>query len=262
MTRFADAGAHVSWDAWIEEFRVQIARPFGIPLRLHWSFWLLVAFMLGTLVPAVGIVSGLMVTAGVVASVVMHEYGHALAARRYGVRTHHVTLYPFGGVAAIENLPEDPDQEMVVALAGPAVNIGLAGIGGMLFAYTGQPVALSFVMVNLFMGLFNLIPAFPMDGGRVLRSLLARRMGWMPASRLSVKIGRAFAWAFVVLGVVWNWNLLLVGLFLHVALNSEHERLVALHWEKTTGRPAPWTKPDGTVEETVKSVVDKASWTS
>ncbi|MBX2801973.1 MAG: site-2 protease family protein [Myxococcales bacterium] len=228
---------------------MQIARPFGIPLRLHWSFAFLVLGIVGFAVLQVGVVpgviGGLIAASSLVISVVLHEYGHALAARRYGIATHHITLYPFGGVAAIENIPEDPDQETVIALAGPAVNFALAAIGGWLWLASGHPVFWAFVLMNLLMGAFNLIPAFPMDGGRVLRSLLARRMGWLPASRLAVRIGRGFAWAFLALGVAtMSWNWLVVGGFLHVALNAEYERLVALHWERSTGRPAPWTQRD------------------
>jgi Zn-dependent protease len=95
---------------------------------------------------------------------------------------------------------------------------------------------------NLLMGAFNLLPAFPMDGGRVMRALLAKRMGWMPASRLAVRVGRVFAWGFIVIGLFFlhSPTLPLVGIFLHVALNAEKERLVALNWERTTGRPPPW----------------------
>ncbi|MEQ1507522.1 MAG: site-2 protease family protein, partial [Myxococcota bacterium] len=136
------------------------------------------------------------------------------------------------------------------ALAGPAVNFVLAGIAGWGWLATHHPLVLSLVLGNLMMGLFNLIPAFPMDGGRVLRSLLARWMGWESASRLSIKIGRVFAWLFVGVGLwsltaSYNPSLLLVGAFLHVALNAEKAQLVAAFWEKTTGNPAWWDRGDG-----------------
>jgi Zn-dependent protease len=223
---------------------VHVATPFGIPVRVHWSFF---GLMVGVLawgywnfgvaaLPTLGIM-----LFGLVMSVVLHELGHALAARRYGIGTAHITLYPFGGVAAIESMPEDPDQEIVIALAGPAVNFVLAAAAGWLYLGTDHPLAMAYVVTNLGMGVFNLLPAFPMDGGRVLRAVLAKNMGFLPASRLAVKIGRVFAWAFLVLSVYFRHpSLFLVGLFLHVALNGERERLVALHWERTTGRPPPW----------------------
>lgn len=223
---------------------MHVASPFGIPVRLHWSFFGLVAGLIGYgwyIAGSLGAVAVGILSVGLFTSVVLHELGHALAARRYGIGTAHITLYPFGGVAAIERMPEEPDQEMVIALAGPAVNFVLAALGGWVWLGTEHGLVLGFVITNIGMGLFNLLPAFPMDGGRVLRALLARRMGWMPASRLAVKIGRVFAWVFLGLGLyLWHPSLLLVGAFLHVALNAEHARLVALHWERTTGRPPPW----------------------
>jgi Zn-dependent protease len=247
----------------IVRWLVQIASPFGIPLRLHWSFFALIAGFLGWGFYMAGLpgVFGVGVASlGLFVSVALHELGHAIAARRYGINTAHITLYPFGGVAAIERMPEDPDQEMVIALAGPAVNFALAALGGWIWLGADKlelilaPIALGFVITNLGMGLFNLIPAFPMDGGRVLRSLLARRMGFLPASRLSVRIGRLFAWGFIATGAVWPWlwgstyphfSLVLVGGFLLVALRSEEARLVDLYWQQVTGREPWWTKGDG-----------------
>jgi Zn-dependent protease len=226
---------------------MHLATPFGIPVRLHWSFFVLVAGLLAwgawMAGPAGAFVVGV-ASLGLCASVILHELGHALAARRYGIGTAHITLYPFGGVAAIERMPEEPDQEIVIALAGPAVNVVLAALAGWAWLLTDQPLVLGFVMTNVGMGLFNLVPAFPMDGGRVLRALLARRMGFLPASKLSVRIGRVFAVAFVA-GGLWmvHPTLVLVGLFLFVALRNEEEQLVARHWEETTGRPPPWQTP-------------------
>jgi Zn-dependent protease len=226
---------------------VQIASPFGIPFRLHWSFFGLVLFIVGRMVYMMGIHPGLLVGIGLAIglslSVGLHELGHALAARRYGIGTRDITLYPFGGVASIERMPEDPDQELVIAFAGPAVNFVLAGMGGWLWLGTSNQFVLVFVMTNLVMGAFNLIPAFPMDGGRVLRAILTKWMGFIPASRLSVRIGRVFAWLFLGFGIYW-WNagLLMVGAFLHVALNSEKARLIDLNWQRTTGSSAWWTE--------------------
>ena len=234
---------------------MQIARPFDIPVRIHWSFGMLVAGSMAwgamKMGPQGAVVIGFAMT-GLALSVILHELGHALAARRYGIGTEHITLYPMGGVAAIERMPEDPDQEIAIALAGPAVNFLLAAIAGWIYLLTSSPWAMIFVISNLGMGAFNLLPAYPMDGGRVLRALLARRMGWLPASRLAVKIGRAFAWAFIPLGLYWQHpSLVLVGIFLHIALNAEKKRLVAIHWEQTTGRPPPWETQEGSSQYAV-----------
>jgi len=231
---------------------VQIGKPFGIPLRLHWSFVFLVvglcAYGVMNLGWPRGVWFGAVATTALFVSVVLHEYGHALAARRYGIGTHHITLYPMGGAAAIERMPEEPDEEAVIALAGPATNLVLAMAAGWVWLLSSHPLALMFAMMNGAMGVFNLVPAYPMDGGRVLRALLAKRMGWLPASRTAVRIGRVFAWAFLAIGLFFpggpQWELVLLSGFLHVALNAEHQRLVAMHWEATTGRPAPWTQGD------------------
>jgi Zn-dependent protease len=225
---------------------VRIASPFGIPFRLHWSFFGLVLWIVGIAVYNGGLHPGLVVgfgmAFGLTLSVGLHELGHALAARRYGIGTRDITLYPFGGIASIESMPEDPDQELVIAFAGPAVNFVLAALGGWLWLGTGCNVAMVFVVTNLVMGAFNLIPAFPMDGGRVLRAILTKWMGFIPASRLSVRIGRVFAWTFLALGIYW-WNigLIMVGAFLHIALNSEKARLIDLNWQRTTGSTAWWS---------------------
>lgn len=226
---------------------MHVASPFGIPFRLHWSFPALVVLIVGQMINALGVdpglVVGLVAALGITVSVGLHELGHALAARRYGIGTRDITLYPFGGVASIERMPEDPDQELVIAFAGPAVNFVLAAIGGWVWLGTGSNLyVVPFVLTNLIMGLFNLIPAFPMDGGRVLRAILTKWMGFIPASRLSVRIGRVFAWAFLFGGVYWyNPGLLMVGAFLHIALNSEKARLIDLNWQRTTGSQAWWT---------------------
>jgi len=211
---------------------------------VHWSFWLLVvgAAAYGGLHRGVsGVLVGTLAMLGLAVSVILHELGHALAGLRFGVGTEHITLYPFGGIAAMERMPEDPDQETIIALAGPATNFLLAAIGGWVWMFTHSPWAMVAAVSNAGMGAFNLIPAFPMDGGRILRATLARRMGWLPASRLSVKIGRVFAWGFIVLGLVrFMPSLVLLGGMLLVALRAEHNHLVRVHWERTVrASPVP-----------------------
>ncbi|MEN0068352.1 MAG: site-2 protease family protein [Myxococcota bacterium] len=232
---------------------MQIGKPFGIPLRLHWSFFLLpmglCAYFITMVGWARGLQAGAIASTAIFISVVLHELGHALAARRFDIATHHITLYPMGGAAALERMPEEPDQEAVIALAGPATNLALAMMGGWVWLLTSHPLALMFTMMNGAMGLFNLVPAYPMDGGRVLRALLAKRQGWMAASRTAVRIGRVFAWGFLGGGLYFRQpELVLLSVFLHVALNAERQRLVALHWEATTGRPAPWTQNENNEE--------------
>ncbi|MEO8791519.1 MAG: M50 family metallopeptidase, partial [Chthoniobacteraceae bacterium] len=143
--------------------------------------------------------------------VLLHEFGHAFAARRYGIRTPDITLFPFGGVARIERMPENPRQEIVIALAGPAVNVVIAAVLWVALAAMGSagkidPInlegsfAVQLLAVNIWLLLFNLIPAFPMDGGRVLRALLALRLDHAHATRIASQIGQALAITFGFVG--------------------------------------------------------------
>jgi Zn-dependent protease len=223
---------------------MRLATIAGIPIRVHWSFLAFTAFFaLTSLIGQgwIGLVTTLLTGGALFGFVVLHELGHALAARYFGIRTDNITLYPFGGIAAIQRMPTEPKQELVIALAGPAVNLGLAVVFGTLwFTFGGYALAVLFG-INVVMALFNLTPAFPMDGGRVLRALLAGQMGWFRASELSLKIGTGFAWLFVIIAVVtFQWSLGLVGLFLFIAIRTERRRLTftrhqaRAHWGWTT----------------------------
>ena len=165
---------------------------------------------------------------------VAHEFGHALAARRYGIRTPDITLLPIGGLARLERMPEKPGQEIVVALAGPAVNVVIAVVL-ILFMNTRFDIealqrldnpSLSFMVrlasVNIFLVLFNLIPAFPMDGGRVLRAVLAL---WYPrpqATNIAARIGQALAFVFGFVGLIGgNPLLIFIAIFVYLAATAE-----------------------------------------
>lgn len=217
---------------------------FGIPIKLHWSF----AGALALGVFWVGLSQwyvGVAITVALFGSVLLHELGHALAAKYYGITTSHITLHLLGGIAAIDRMPRNPLQELVIALAGPAVNGGLFVVFAALGWSFGSQVALMVAVMNLIMGLFNLLPAFPMDGGRVLRALLATRMGWMRASSMSIRVGTVFAWGFIALGVVLrSMNLMLLGGFLLVALAAERRRLVAMAWERASHGWTDWGSAD------------------
>ena len=175
------------------------------------------------------------------ACVVAHEFGHALMARRFGVRTPDITLLPIGGMARLERIPEDPGQEIAVALAGPAVNVAIwavlslfLGVSADITALvaiddTGQGFLERLAAINLFLVLFNMIPAFPMDGGRVLRALLATRMDRVRATRIAAYAGQGIAFLFGFLGLTTgNPLLMLIAVFVFLAAMAESSD-VALH---------------------------------
>jgi Zn-dependent protease len=169
----------------------------------------------------------------VFACVVAHEFGHAFAARWFGIRTPDITLLPIGGLARLERMPEEPRQELVIAVAGPLVNIVIAGL---LILYLAGNVSIehleqledprsSFLArlaaVNIFLVVFNMIPAFPMDGGRVLRALLAFRMPWARATQIAATIGQGSAFALGFIGLLVNPILIFIAIFVYLAAAAE-----------------------------------------
>ena len=165
--------------------------------------------------------------------VVLHEFGHVFTARRYGVQTPDVTLLPIGGVARLERVPEHPGQELLIALAGPAVNVVIAGVlflalggtrpaDGVDMTDPGAGMLYRLLAVNIFLAVFNLIPAFPMDGGRVLRALLAYKLGYARGTEIAAGVGQGVAFLFGIWGLVAG-NALLVFIALFVFLGAVAE---------------------------------------
>ncbi len=181
-----------------------LGKIFGVEVKLHGTFLFLLAFVaLSGLFRGGPIEAGLSVALSIVifGVVVLHEFGHILTARRFGIRTKDVILSPLGGMARLERLPTSPGQEIAVALAGPAVNLALAGLGAALlysplWAQSGSvglflgALTSWFVTINLVLLGFNLIPALPMDGGRVLRAALTLKYGYLKATQKAAKVAR------------------------------------------------------------------------
>jgi stage IV sporulation protein FB len=164
--------------------------------------------------------------------VLAHEFGHIFTARAFGVSTPDVTLLPIGGVARLERIPEAPRQEFLIAIAGPAVNVVIAlGLmaagahldGGALASVDNAHISMidRLANVNLFLAVFNMIPAFPMDGGRVLRALLASRMGYTRATEVAAAIGQGVAFLLGFIGLLWNPLLIFIAIFVYLAASSE-----------------------------------------
>jgi Zn-dependent protease len=172
----------------------------------------------------------------VFACIFLHELGHALVARSFGIEARNIVLLPIGGIASIEKFPDNPRQELAISAAGPAVNLAIAGIiwlllpegatlGGSPFRYgasVGTTSLADLGTVNLVLALFNLIPAFPMDGGRILRALLGLRLNYIQATSIAATIGKAFAILFIAAGIVFiNLWLPLIGIFIFIAAGTE-----------------------------------------
>lgn len=171
------------------------------------------------------------------ACVVLHEFGHALTAKRYNIKTRDITIYPIGGIASLERLPEKPGQELLVAFAGPAVNIVIAFLLWIYMRSTGTmpsfetlksaayqqnpPFVFNLFATNIALVVFNLIPAFPMDGGRVLRALLAFKMNRSKATRIAATIGQVLAGVFVFVGIFYNIWLVFIGVFIYFGAGAE-----------------------------------------
>ncbi|HEY3935730.1 MAG TPA: site-2 protease family protein [Gemmatimonadales bacterium] len=165
-------------------------------------------------------------------SVLLHEFGHILAARRYGIHTPEILLSPIGGIARLASLPTKPMQELAVALAGPAVTLAIVIVGLLAFWASGDGGLFfldlshgalwpTVIATNAALLIFNLLPAFPMDGGRVLRALVATRLGALRATRIAARVGQCLAVVFIFFGLRGNFILLLVGLFVFTAAQAE-----------------------------------------
>ena len=214
----------------------EVTRLFGIPLKIHVTFLLLLLLVAmlprqagETGTPLHGVLTILLVFA----CVVVHELAHSLMARHYGVNVRAIVLLPIGGVSQMEQMPEDPGQEIKVSVVGPLTSFALAATFLILASLADQSVHIwpffirdpqilaSLFRINFFLGAFNIFPAFPMDGGRVLRGLLATRLGETKATKIAVEIGQALAILMVVYGLIHSLWLALIGVFIYLGAEGE-----------------------------------------
>lgn len=222
---------------------IRLGRLLGIDIYVHLTFFLLLAWIVFAQYQRSGdwrvALAELVFVLLIFVIITMHEYGHALMARRFGVKTHDITLLPIGGVARLEKIPQNPVQEFLIAIAGPAVNVALAILCFLYLLVANPSATLSsdvipdnllqvslmqrLMLLNIWLVIFNAIPAFPMDGGRVLRSLLAMLMPYDYATRVAASIGQMIAFGFVLLGLLipGGWPLLLIALFVWMGAAQE-----------------------------------------
>ncbi len=226
---------------------------FGIPIRAHWSFLLLVYLFATQLVDSAASVesrvipmpedlpTSLVFVFFAMVCLLLHELGHALTARHYGIKTREIKMFFLGGVAMMERSPRVPSQELVITIAGPLVNFVIAGIlFPLLLLFSSdrpaaeQPMAyglLGFLLaINLVFGLFNLLPGFPMDGGRILRSLLALKLPYLQATHIAVRVGQLVGATFIILAVMGKWGGLstaLIGVLVLIIAQGELMRVRA-----------------------------------
>jgi Zn-dependent protease len=198
----------------------RLGRIAGFPIDVNPSFLLLLAIVALTMGGLAGVIAVLVAFASVIA----HELGHALVARHLDVRVAGIELHFFGGAAKIVDSPRTPGDEIAIAAAGPAVSFAIAGLSTMLAMLVppAAPVFGALAWINLLIGAFNLIPAFPMDGGRILRAILQRRMGHLRATEVAVVLARGFAVALAVYGLVTlSIYLLLLAVLLWMMSGAE-----------------------------------------
>jgi Zn-dependent protease/CBS domain-containing protein len=222
------------------KYSFKIGSAWGIPIELHITFILLIAAVFVLSLPSLQFYTFFLVLFLFI-FVVFHELAHSVVARHYGIKVRKIVLYPIGGVSEIEEIPDNPSQEWRMAVAGPLTSL-LLGVALLAISLPFSPQLLTALLslsttgnflfdlavLNLLLGAFNLIPAFPMDGGRVFRALLAGRMKYSDATRYAVSLGRIFGIAMIVVGFIFpNYFLLiLIGIFVYIGASEEGEQTI------------------------------------
>jgi Zn-dependent protease len=220
---------------------LDLGKPFGIKLGIHWTFLLLIAYVVFVNLQQgydiTQILLSILFVLTLFVCVVLHEFGHALTARRFGVQTKSITLLPIGGLANIQDVPEKPKQELQMTIAGPLVNLAIALVLYIIIKLTVgfegveyKEITLNnflhlLLSVNIIIAVFNLLPAFPMDGGRVFRAALNIKMSREKATRIAMRIGQGFGLLFILAGLYVNPFLVLIGLFVMGSAWFEYQQI-------------------------------------
>ena len=205
---------------------IVLGRIRGIPIRLRWSF----LFLLGFVFLTAGGFGGVFAVAVAFASIVLHELGHATVAQHLGVRIAAIDLHFLGGAAQMIDPPRSPRDEIAISIAGPAVSLALAGIGLGLGGALGVSFLVMVGWINLVLGLFNLIPALPMDGGRILRAAMVRRLGYIRATDTAIVVSRVFVVLFAIGGIFLGSLQLVLLAGLLWMMGSAERRAAYMMW--------------------------------
>lgn len=244
---------------------IKIFKIFDIPIELDFSFLILIiSIYFLAFLELISLELAVLITL-IFVTVVIHELAHSYVARRFGVKIEKILLLPIGGIAKMEEIPRVPRQELLISIAGPSTNLIIAatlyGIGSMgIFPHAITEFIANFILVNVVLALFNLIPAFPMDGGRILRALLAEKMSYLRSTEVAANLGKFLAILMAMAGIFFNLFLILIALFIYIGAEQEY-RLVfissLLEGVKVSDvmTPDPITlKPSSTVREALETV--------
>ncbi|MEM1578844.1 MAG: M50 family metallopeptidase [Archaeoglobaceae archaeon] len=217
-----------------------IGKVAGISVNIHWSLFVIIFFLASYFYTSMApfgfaeirglerVFYSILAAVSVFIAILLHELAHSLVAMKYGVKVRGIMLFIFGGVAMMEKIPQNPRQELMISLAGPSASFLIALFGFLFSQITSGALSMFFLIIayfNAILTIFNLIPAFPMDGGRVLRSVLARKTSYSKATRAAASVGKAIAIAMGIIGFFVNIWLLLIALFIYLGA-SEEEKLV------------------------------------
>ena len=222
------------------KWAIRVGTIFGVEFRIHITFFILLFFIYiaGMREGPNQAINAVLFISAVFASVLIHEIGHSLIASRFGKETKSITLLPIGGVATIEEMPEKPVQEIAMSAIGPFINLAIAGILILLvgnwkglnvpsiFPKSDSEFLQSLININIILAIFNLLPAFPMDGGRILRGILGLKLDFVRATSIAVFIGQAFSLFFIFYGIFFNLWLAIIGVFLYLGAGGEKHQIM------------------------------------